>query len=91
MKITELKIGKIYTYIAYADLAVYASPETFDTKKVGRIYPMDNIVVLAIIRDFAYFWIQVLTANGVVGWLIWDTAGGAPQDVDRYFVKAISS
>lgn len=91
MKITELKIGKIYTYGGATSLAVYATPELFNTKKVGRIYPMDNIVVLATIKEFAYCWIQVLSANGIVGWFVWNIDGRAPQDVDRYFIEEITS
>jgi hypothetical protein len=91
MKITELKIGKIYTYGGATSLAVYATPEMFNTKKVGRVNPSENIVVLATIREFAYCWIQVLTINGIVGWFVWNTDGRAPQDVDRYFIEEITS
>lgn len=91
MKITELKIGKIYTYGGATSLAVYATPEMFNTKKVGRVNPSENIVVLATIKEFAYCWIQVLSANGIVGWFVWNTDGRAPQDVDRYFIEEITS
>lgn len=91
MKLTELKIGKIYTYRGDANLAVYATPEMFNTKKVGRVNPSENIVVLATIKEFAYCWIQVLSANGIVGWFVWNTDGRAPQDVDRYFIEEITS
>ena len=91
MKITELKIGKIYTYGGATSLAVYATPEMFNTKKVGRVNPSENIVVLATIKEFAYCWIQVLSANGIVGWFVWNIDGRAPQDVDRYFIEEITS
>ena len=76
-------IGKIYTYGGTTSLAVYATPEMFNTKKVGTVNPSENIVVLAIIRDFAYYWIQILTANGIVGWFVWGQ--------NRYIIEEISS
>ena len=84
-------IGKIYTYGGTTSLAVYATPEMFNTKKVGRVNPSENIVVLATIKEFAYCWIQVLSANGIVGWFVWNIDGRAPQDVDRYFIEEITS
>lgn len=87
MKITKLKIGKIYTYSGDTNLAVYATPEMFNTKKVGRINPSETVVILATIREFAHqYWIQVLTATGIVAWFVCDH-----NYIDRNFSEEITS
>lgn len=73
MKLTELKIGKIYDTAVNrsTQIAMYLQPFPENSHNIGTLKTNESFVLLEKKENDGYFATKILTDSGCVGWTWW--------------------